>query len=92
MSARAYLLLEIAEGKADQVANKLRSQSGVVVADILDGQPDIIVLVEAADRLKLAQFMMSVLDSVGRVTEDMHLMITKETLDGVPCPSFNSMN
>jgi hypothetical protein len=90
MSARAYLLLEIAEGKADQVASTLRSQSGVVVADILDGQPDIIVLVEAADRLKLAQFMMSVLDSVGRVTEDVHLMITKETLDGVLCPSFNS--
>jgi hypothetical protein len=46
------------------------------------------VLVEAADRLKLAQFMMPVLDSIDRVTEDMRLMATRDTLDGVPCPAF----
>jgi DNA-binding Lrp family transcriptional regulator len=85
MSARAYLLLDIADGKADQLAKTLRGQPGVMAADILDGRPDIIVLVEAADRLKLAQFMMPVLDSIDRVTNDMRLMVTRETLDDVSC-------
>lgn len=39
------------------------------------------MLVKAADRLELAQFMMPVLDSIDRVTEDMRLMVTRDTLE-----------
>ena len=42
MDARVYILLGIADGKGGQVAQVLREGLGVVMADALEGLPNII--------------------------------------------------
>ncbi len=77
-NARAYILLDILDGRSEQVVRNLRGKPGIVAADSLDGRPDIILIVEGADRQELAGFIMPVLASIDNVTEDIRLMVTRE--------------
>ncbi len=77
MRARAYILLDIVNGKSEQAAQTLRNMPGVATADCLEGQPGVLVLVEATDRLKLAELLMPVMASVDSLTEDMQLLVTR---------------
>ncbi len=47
---------------------------GVVMADVLEGQTDVIMVVEAQDRLRLAQLTIQALAAVETMTVGMHLM------------------
>ena len=46
---RAYVLVSATAGKALEVAAALKDQSGVVQADAITGEYDVIALVEAGD-------------------------------------------
>ena len=74
MSARAYLLLKIVQGKAEEAARLLRDEVGVVAVDVLEGPPDIIVLMEASGRSTLARLTVRVIASVEALTEDIQLL------------------
>ncbi len=71
MKDRAYILLDILNGKAEQVAQSLKRNKGVVSVDVLDGPPDIIMVLEASGRQKLAELTIQALASVESVTENM---------------------
>ncbi len=83
MSTRVYMLLDILEGKSTCAIQTLRSTEGVVIADPLEGHPNVLVIMEAPDRQRLVELMMPVLGSVDRITEDLHLMVTREN---IPAP------
>jgi len=55
MVFRTYMPLDIADGKPGQAVRVLRDKPGVVMADLLEGPPDVIVVVEASERQKLAK-------------------------------------
>ena len=74
MSARAYLLLNIVQGKAEEAARSLRDEVGVVAVDMLEGPPDIIVLMEASGRSTLARLTVRAIASVEGLTEDIQLL------------------
>ena len=74
MSARAYLLLKIVQGKAKEAARLLQDEVGVVAVDILEGPPDIIVLMEASGRSTLARLTVGAMASVEALTEDIQLL------------------
>ena len=74
MSARAYLLLKIVQGKAEEAARLLQDEVGVVAVDVLEGPPDIIVLMEASGRSTLARLTVRVIASVEALTEDIQLL------------------
>jgi len=78
MSAKIYMLLDILEGKSASTIQHLRSTDGVVVADLLEGHPNVLLVIEAPDRQKLVELIMPVLSSIERVTEDLHLLMTRE--------------
>jgi hypothetical protein len=78
MSARVYMLLDIMEGNSTYAIQTLRSTEGVVIADTLEGHPNILVIIEAPDRQRLVELMMPVLGSVDHITEDLHLLVTRE--------------
>ncbi len=78
MNARVYMLLDILEGKAAQAMQILKTIAGIVIADTLEGHPNVLVVIEAADRQKLVELIMPVLDSVERITEDVHLLMNRE--------------
>ena len=81
MVFRAYMLPDIADGKPGQVVRVLRDKPGVVMADLLEGPPDVIVVVEASERQKLAEFTIQALASVEAMTEDIQLLRATEKCD-----------
>ncbi len=71
---RAYILLNIIEDKTSQIVRILRSKAGVGMIDVLDGSPNVIMMVEAHDRQRLAELTVAALASVENMTEDLKLL------------------
>jgi len=78
MGARVYILLDVVDGKSEQVAQTLRGKPGVVNVDQLDGPPEVIMVVEAYDRQQLAELTIQALTSVETMTEGLQLLSTKD--------------
>jgi hypothetical protein len=78
MSARVYLLLNVVNGKSEEVVRNLSGKAGVVVADALEGPPDVMMVVEASDRQKLAELSIQAFASVEAMVEGMQLLPTRE--------------
>lgn len=74
MIARAYVVLRVAEGKCAQAVQALRRMPGVLMVDLLEGPADVIMVVQASERQKLAELTVMALDSVEAVTEDVCLL------------------
>ena len=55
MAARAYILIEVEVGRANQVADALRSMEGVKYADVITGVHDLIACIEAEDMSGMAE-------------------------------------
>ena len=75
---RAYVLLSIMEGKTGQAARALRNMPGVAIVDCLEGNPGLLVILQAPDRLTLAKLLMPVLDRVDGITEDLRLLVSRD--------------
>jgi DNA-binding Lrp family transcriptional regulator len=67
MGTKAYVLIEVAVGKAKMVANEILELEGVQTVDVVMGTFDIIAIVNSADVSAVASL----------VTSDIH------TIDGV---------
>ena len=67
MSQLVYVLIDAIEGKAGQLAQTLRDQPGVKVVDLLEGPPNVIVMLQARSRQKLAELTNQALVSVEAV-------------------------
>jgi hypothetical protein len=75
---RVYLLLDVAEGKTDHVAGKLKRIAGIRIVDVLEGKPDVIAVVEAPERNRLAEITMRVFSSVENMIEDLQLLPARD--------------
>jgi hypothetical protein len=73
-SARAYVLLRLAKGDPNRVAQSLRHKLGVLMADPLEGPPDVIVVVDAPGRQELADLTVQALSSVENMIENVRLL------------------
>lgn len=78
MSARAYVLLDIVGGNSEYAVKMLRSLAGVVFADQLEGHPDVIAMVQAPTRERLAVAIMPVIGCIDAVTQDFRLLVTED--------------
>jgi len=74
LSPKAYLLLDIKDGKSEDVIRFLRGKEGVSQADMLEGPPDVVVVCEAANKSELAEVIMRTFAVIEPVTEGMHLL------------------
>ncbi|MDM7999563.1 MAG: hypothetical protein QUS33_06085 [Dehalococcoidia bacterium] len=72
--ARVYVLVTVAEGLSADVASVLRRRAGVVAADVVEGEPSVIMVVEAEHRLRLAHLTIQALSAVEKATVGLHLM------------------
>ena len=77
MSVRAYMLLDIVDRDCEYAVKMLRSRAEVILADRLEGYPNVIAVVEAADRQGLAKAIMPVLGCIDGITEDLRLLVTQ---------------
>lgn len=71
MCIRAYLLLQTDVEKSRHLISDLCAKPGVVTVDLLEGSPNLIIVIEAAKRQELVEFIVPVLDSVDSMTEDL---------------------
>ena len=55
MPTKAFILIESEVGRVQQVAGSIRALPGIASADVITGNYDIIVLVEAADMGAMAE-------------------------------------
>jgi len=78
MSIRAYVLLDIVDGSTQYAVQMLRSRAEVVLVDWLEGSPDVIAMVEAPERQRLTEAIMPVIRCVDGITEDLHLLVTRD--------------
>ena len=76
---RAYVLLFIVKGKSEQAVRVLWDMPGVAIVDCLEGNPNLLVILEAPDRLALAELLMPVLAAVDSITEDLRLLVTRDS-------------
>jgi hypothetical protein len=74
MNVRAYVLLRLVKGNPALVAQALRHKPGVLMADPLEGPPDVIVVIEAPERQKLADLTVRALSSVETMIENVRLL------------------
>ena len=81
MSARVYVLLDIKDARAEQVAQVLRESPGVAMVDALEGPPDIIMVIEAEERQQLAKLTIQAISSVETTTENVCLLPVKNGLN-----------
>jgi hypothetical protein len=89
MSDRAYILLDIVHGKAEQATEVLQESPGVVMADALEGPPDVIVVIEAPKRQQLAKLIIQALTSVEIMTEHVCLLPTEDKLNTATFPKLS---
>ena len=74
MGDRVYVFLEVVNGKSDCVAQALRDRPGVMIADRLEGRPEVIIVVEASERQELAELTMRAIASVDTMVENLYLL------------------
>jgi len=86
---RVYILLDIVPEKAKQVAQALRESPGVVMADAVEGPPEVIVVVEAAEQERLVKQTIQALTSVETAIENVRLLPTRDRLDTVASPKLS---
>lgn len=72
------MLLDIVDKSCEYAVQMLWSRAEVMLADRLEGYPNIIVMVEAADRQSLAGAIMPVLECIDGITENLHLLVTRD--------------
>ena len=89
MDNRVYILLDIVYGKAEQVAQVLQESPGVVMADAVEGPPEVIVVVEAAEREQLAKLTIQALASVETAIENVRLLPARDRSDTGAMPKLS---
>jgi len=76
--SRIYVLLSVIPGTVAYAAQLLRSISGVTIVDTLEGNPNLLLMIEGKDRLQLADSLMKALSAPGDIIEDLDLLIPNE--------------
>jgi len=82
VSVRAYMLLDIVDRSCEDAVQMLQRREEVILVDWLEGYPNIITMVEAADKKSLAEVVMPVLGCIEGITEHLHLLVTRD--NGIP--------
>ena len=77
MGARVYRLLDITNSKVNQAAQTLRDNDGVKIVEVLEGSPNIIIMIQARNRAHLANLANHALASVDTITESVQLLPTQ---------------
>jgi hypothetical protein len=88
MSARAYMLLDIVDKNCEDAVEMLRSRTEVILVDHLEGYPNIIAMIEGANKKGLVEAVMPVLENLNGITENMQLLVTRD--NGIPADSLTS--
>ncbi len=71
---RAYVFLHSQGDNRNKAARILERQAGVVAVDLVEGPPDIVFVIEAPDRRRLASVLMKAMASIQTMTDGLELL------------------
>lgn len=91
MNAKACIPLDIVDGKTEQV-QILQETPGVVMVKALEGPPDVILVMAAAERQPLAKLTIQTLALVKTMTVHIHLLPARDRLNTINSPKFSLVN
>ncbi len=74
MGTRVYVLLDVVQEELAEVAKTLRGKPGVAMVDVVEGPPDIIMVVEARGRRRLADLTIKAISSIENATKELKLL------------------
>lgn len=74
MSARVYILLNIKNREVNQAVRTLQEKDGVKTVEMLEGSPNILMMIQARNRMSLANLANHALASVEAITENVQLL------------------
>ena len=74
MSVRVYILLNIMNREVDQAVKTLQEKDGVKTVEMLEGSPNILMMIQARNRTSLASLANHALASVEAITESVQLL------------------
>jgi hypothetical protein len=92
MNDKVYVLLDTVDGKDEQVVQALQEIPGVVIAEALEGPPDVILVMEASERQHLARLTVQAIAAVESMTEQVHLLPTRGKLNTATSPELSRRN
>jgi hypothetical protein len=72
-------LLQTAENTSQDIIYALSEKPGVVMVDLLEGLPNLILVIEAEKREELASYIVQALDSVEFRIQDLRFFIGRES-------------
>jgi hypothetical protein len=76
--SRIYVLLSVIPGNVEYAVELIRDIPGVRTVDALEGDPNLLLMIEAKDRLQLAESLIKALSAPGDIIEDLDLLIPSE--------------
>jgi hypothetical protein len=79
MCIRAYLAMQTDGDISQEVIDDLLNKPGIVAVDLLEGSPNLIVVVEAKKRSELGGYILQALDTVEFITKDVRFSIGRES-------------
>jgi len=71
---RAYVILDTTDGKHSEAVQRLQAVRGVRLVDTLEGPWDVITVIEASTRPRLAELVVRAISSVETIIEDVQLL------------------
>ncbi len=89
MSPRVYVILDVTAGKAGWVAQILRRQPGVLLADEIEELPQVVVVLEAPSLQKLAESTIKALSLIESATDDVQLLPANNRRSGTVANKFS---
>ena len=75
---RIYVILNITDGKHSEAVHSLQTISGVRWVDVLEGQWNVITIIEASDLMRLAKQLVQAIASLETITEDLQVLPTHD--------------
>ena len=79
---RAYVIIKVQQDMTERVALTLSNIGGVILVDIMEDEPDIIIIVvQAKNRQQLAELTVRAVKSVESFTEDVQLMPARSNIN-----------
>lgn len=68
------MILDITDGKHSEAVRSLQASPGVWRVDALEGQRDVITLIKASNRMRLAKRLVRALASIETITDDLQVL------------------
>jgi hypothetical protein len=74
MNDRVFMLLDVKNGKSEQLISSIKDKAGIAIAEMLDGPPDVILMVEAPNRQELADKAIHAISLVENMIDNIRLL------------------